>query len=130
MSNTANQVILQRFQRHVGLLTAFNPDNFKQATRQVIRQSALRALRTILLNCPIPISVLLTVWYLCDDNGDANKFMVLLPVVCSLLRTELMLLSMIWKNDIIVETMQRIHCTTKKRKNRNLFHVNALDQLE
>lgn len=116
MNDPTRVGVLRRFQRYVGLLTALNPDNFCHRSQQLMRQSVLRALGTILLNCPIPIAVLLTAWYLCEDNGDADKFMVLLPVVCSLLRTELMLLAMIWKNGIIVETMKGIHCTTKRRE--------------
>lgn len=128
MNDPTRVRVLRRFQRYVGPLTALNPDNFSHDSQQLMRQSVLRALATTLLNCPIPIAVLLTAWYLWEDNGDADKFMVLLPVVCSLLRTELMLLAMIWKNGIIVETMTGIHHTTKRRE--CSFSIAVLDGVE
>lgn len=58
----------------------------------------------------------LIVWYLLEEEHDAYEIVVGVPIVLSLLLADSLFVSMLWKNDEIVQTVECLNEIVEQRE--------------
>lgn len=107
--------ILRKFEPFFRLLKAYNANSFAHSSCGSLLPSVGYAFCATLMNASLTIVIVLIVWNLIENNADTNTFVVTLPIVASLLMTELMFVAMMAKNGTVTETIDRLQMVIDRR---------------
>lgn len=104
--------ILRRFQPYLYIINAFKATNFRHISGQCI----FHAFCAVILNSGLPILSVLVFWRVLEDGLGVYTLAVALPIISSALSTDSLFVAMIWKNDGIVATMERLSEIVHRRE--------------
>lgn len=107
---------LTAFNPFLRYLRAYNADNFNQSDRNRTVQSTFLVFSVTVLLALLPISVVLTVWNLSDQNSTMKKAIPSAPILLAILQMFLQGVALIKKSQHIHKTIERLQTIISRRK--------------
>lgn len=107
--------ILRKFEPFLRLLKAYNANSSAYPSWRSLLPRVGYAFCATLMNASLTTVIVLIAWNLIENNADTNTFVVALPIVSSLLMTELMFVAMMAKSGTVTETIDRLQTVIDRR---------------
>lgn len=108
--------ILKAFDFYLDLLKAFNSTNFTQNNpRRVVRNIGFTCGITSFLST-IPVIAALSIWCLFDSSDALQQFIVVVPLLLTMLQMLLMQVAFTMKNRAISAAIERLQIVVNQRK--------------
>lgn len=104
MENSIKIYILNEFRTYHRLIQAFNPENFRDHRR--IKSNIFNAFCASLTILLIPAVSITVFWRCAENNFDLNILAVTIPLFISSLQVELIFIPLLWKNHVIIDTIE------------------------
>lgn len=109
-------VVLSRFRPLLRLLQAFNFEHFHHHNWRSTLRSICCGLYAFLIGLLILAEILLGIWYVVENDYEFGKLVIALPMQTSIAQMEITYLSLLRKNRIIRETIERLQIMIDSRE--------------
>lgn len=93
---------------YLRLIQAYNDENFRDHNWRNILNSVFYAFCATDVIILLPIFILLAVWYLIENDADLIKVVIAVPLLATLLQMELAFITLLMKNRMAIEMIDRL----------------------
>lgn len=93
---------------YLRLIQAYNDENFRDHNWRNILNSVFYAFCATGVIILLPIFILLAVWYLIENDADLIKVVIAVPLLATLLQMELAFITLLMKNRMAIEMIDRL----------------------
>lgn len=117
--------VLNAFRPYLRLLTAYKRANINDSNWRCFSRSFYNVFHTTLMIVVVPLPILLSIWYLMENDSDLMKLVTAVPLLVSMLQMVITFIAMIAKNHIIIEVIDRLQLAVNQRKiaNKNSLKI-------
>lgn len=115
--------VLEVLKPSIRLLNAYNFKHIDQSSWRHTLRNILHGFGAIAITASIPVTVILAIWYLNENDADLKKFVAAFPLLLSFLQLELTLIALMMKKRIVIETIDCVEKLVNQRKySRQIYH--------
>lgn len=108
MSDSAGINVLNKLKPYLRLIQAYNHEHFHGHHWRTMVNSVIYAFCATVMIVLLPIFIMLAVWYLIENDADLIKVVIAIPLLATLLQMELAFITLIVKNRIVIEMIERL----------------------
>lgn len=116
MENSRKIHVLNEFKFSLGFLTAYNENIFRHSDWLRNLRSAGIAVYTTMLYVSHSTLIVLSIWYLIESEFELGKFLAVAAILISLFQMDLVIIALLMKNRVIVETINQLQKVVNQRK--------------